>query len=387
MDREENEHCASEEALAAVEGKGALTAPSDLRPLPLPAELPDARSGRYYGEHGEVKVRYRRLENEYDEQAPSGLRPFPLPAELRNMIYDLCYGEQGDIKVMRRRTWEWLEKMKEADWEDYEVCLTSIQGNISCSCSCLSSQPNPFPTTFLAHLLVSKQYFDEAVQVWAQRKVFIFSSDLDGAFAAFATGTAAERHLLRSIRTLKVGGYFPSEDRTITSVLSLQYFPRPFSRSTLDFILDYTRDKSIRHDDFLEVAPKLMVDSWLKYRGMRSLTIQWRLLFFISVEHEEGWREEWWFRFYHQVQKLVNDMILQPREQTSATTRPWTFDCALKEAMAARDARHKFMPTPTPTPTVSDTDTIFPAPLEDSEIPSAEAELLRIALTLPLKIC
>lgn len=340
MDREENEHCASEQALAAVEGKGTLTAPSDLRPLPLPAEL-------------------------------------------RNMIYDLCYGEQGEIKVMRRRTWEWLEKMKEADWEDFEVCLTSIQENISCSCSCLSSQPNPFPTTFLAHLLVSKQYFDEAVQVWAQRKVFTFSSDLDGAFAAFATGTAAERHLLRSIRTVKVGGYFPSEDRTITSVLSLQYFPRPFSRSTLDFILDYIRHKSIRHDDFLEVAPKLMVDSWLKYRGMRSLTIQWRLLFFISVEHEGNWREKSLFRFYHQVQKLVNDMILQPREQTSATTRPWTFDCALKEAMAARDARHKSMPTPT----VSDTDTIFPAPLEDSEIPTAEAELLRIALTLPLKIC
>lgn len=131
MDREENEHCASEEALAAVEGKGTLTAPSDLRPLPLPAELPaelpDARSSRYYGEHGEVKVRYRRLENEYDtEQAPSGLRPFPLPAELRDMIYDLCYGEEREIKVRFRRDWRSSEKLR---GPDFVVCSTSIQGN------------------------------------------------------------------------------------------------------------------------------------------------------------------------------------------------------------------------------------------------------------------
>lgn len=131
MDREENEHRASEQALAAVEGKGTLTAPRDLRPLPLPAELPDARSGRYYGEHGEVKVRYRRLENEYDtEQAPSGLRPFPLPAELRDMIYDLCYGEQGDIKVRFRRDWRTSEKLREENkGKDFVVCSTSIQGN------------------------------------------------------------------------------------------------------------------------------------------------------------------------------------------------------------------------------------------------------------------
>lgn len=121
MDREENEHCASEQALAAVEGKGTLTAPSDLRPLPLPAELPDAR------EHGEVKVRYRRLENEYDtEQAPSGLRPFPLPAELRDMIYDLCYGEEREIKVRFRRDWRNSEKLR---GPDFVVCSTSIQGN------------------------------------------------------------------------------------------------------------------------------------------------------------------------------------------------------------------------------------------------------------------
>lgn len=134
MDREENEHRASEEALAAVEGNGTLTAPSDLRPLPLPAELPaelpDARSGRYYGEHGEVKVRYRRLENEYDEQAPSGLRPFPLPAELRNMIYDLCYGEEREIKVRFRRDWRSSEKLREENkGKDFVVCSTSIQGN------------------------------------------------------------------------------------------------------------------------------------------------------------------------------------------------------------------------------------------------------------------
>lgn len=126
MDREENEDRASEEALAAVEGKGTLTALRDLRPLPLPAELPDARSGRYYGEHGEVKVRYRRLENEYDEQAPSGLRPFPLPAELRDMIYDLCYGEEREIKVRFRRDWRSSEKLR---GPDFVVCSTSIQGN------------------------------------------------------------------------------------------------------------------------------------------------------------------------------------------------------------------------------------------------------------------
>lgn len=126
MDREENEHRASEQALAAVEGKGTLTAPSDLRPLPLPAELPDARSGRYYGEHGEVKVRYRRLENEYDtEQAPSGLRPFPLPAELRDMIYDLCYGEEREIKVRFRRDWRSSEKLREQnEAKDFVVCST-----------------------------------------------------------------------------------------------------------------------------------------------------------------------------------------------------------------------------------------------------------------------
>lgn len=136
MDREENEHRASEQALVAVEGKGTLIAPSDLRPLPLPAELPaelpDARSVRYYGEHGEVKVRYRRLENEYDtEQAPSGLRPFPLPAELRDMIYDLCYGEEREIKVRFRRDWRSSEKLREQnEAKDFVVCSTSIQGNI-----------------------------------------------------------------------------------------------------------------------------------------------------------------------------------------------------------------------------------------------------------------
>lgn len=133
MYRLENEYRASEQALVAVAGKGTLTAPSDLRPLPLPAELPDARSGRYYGEHGEVKVRYRRLDNEENtsEQAPSGLRPFPLPAELRDMIYDLCYGEERDIKVRFRRDWRSSEKLREQnEAKDFVVCSTSIQGNI-----------------------------------------------------------------------------------------------------------------------------------------------------------------------------------------------------------------------------------------------------------------
>lgn len=88
MDREENEHCASEEALAAVEGKGTLTAPRDLRPLPLPAEL-------------------------------------------RNMIYDLCYGEEREIKVRFRRDWRSSEKLREQnEAKDFVVCSTSIQGNI-----------------------------------------------------------------------------------------------------------------------------------------------------------------------------------------------------------------------------------------------------------------
>lgn len=117
MYRLENEYRASEQALVAVAGKGEL-----------PAELPDARSSRYYGEHGEVKVRYRRLENEDNtsEQAPSGLRPFPLPAELRDMIYDLCYGEEREIKVRFRRDWRNSEILR---GPDFVVCSTSIQGN------------------------------------------------------------------------------------------------------------------------------------------------------------------------------------------------------------------------------------------------------------------
>lgn len=174
-------------------------------------------------------------------------------------------------------------------------------------------------------------------------------------------------HLLRSIRSLKVSDIFAPGGRTIATMLSLQHVTVQIPEVILT-------------SDELEWWPNLIIESLLKYRGLRSLTLQLKHPCQGTTLQEAVWNTEW-DRFQLQLRESVNDIMLQPREQTSATRRPWTFDRALKEAMAARNARHGL--TPTPTLKIAPKRTITKAPLTDLKIPTTEAELLRIALTRP----
>lgn len=170
-------------------------------------------------------------------------------------------------------------------------------------------------------------------------------------------------HLLRSIRSLKVSDIFAPGGRTIATMLSLQHVTVQIPEVILT-------------SDELEWWPNLITESLLKYRGLRSLTLQLKHPCQGTTLQEAVWNTEW-DRFQLQLRESVNDIVLQPREQTSATRRPWKFDRALKEAMAARNARHM------PTLKIAPKRTITKAPLTDLEIPTTEAELLRIALTRP----
>lgn len=223
----------------------------------------------------------------------------------------------------------------------------------------------------MAFLLVSKQYFEEAIRVWARSKVFSFKTyyELD---TVLKTGNAIERHLLRHITSLVLDGGGTIIPEARRSMPALQHVtPPPWN----EFSFHYYIDKTIWHDDFsdVELAQHEDIKPFLTFRGLRSFTIRW------DDPHRDFKPEEKlrWERFQLQVKQLLDDVVLQPREKTEPTTPPWTLDQAFEEA---KQAKEKCLRS---SGFSEDQARLLAAPLSDDEVPETEKELLRLVLTRP----
>lgn len=223
-------------------------------------------------------------------------------------------------------------------------------------------------------LLVSKQYFEEAIRIWAQSKVFYI--DLAHKLNhVLDTGSAIERHLLRHIKSLRTSDRSSAHYKAIARMSSLQHV----TMAPLDeWWFHHDSEKSIWYDDFTdhELAKDRNIQVVLTYRGLRSLTCGW----------QEPYRE-WtpserskWESFKKQVQKLIDDVVSQPKEQTNATMPHWTFAQALEEASKAGQAT-KSLASSMSTPAVPAPQS--PTPLTDNEVPETETGLLRLFMTRP----
>lgn len=232
------------------------------------------------------------------------------------------------------------------------------------------SQPGVFPATFMGDLLVSKQYVDEAIRVWAQTKTFYFNRyyDVD---PVLDSGSAIERHLLRHIRSFVISDGELILPKPAIVMSSLQYVTMPFN----EMLFHCDIDKSIWHDNFtdLELVQDCQIAALLKFRGLRSLTVNWGRPIETSKPEEKAHGE----KFQLQVQSLVDDVVLQPREKMGATTSPWNFQHALTEAKKARNSGRSSMMKP------ADQAGQNATPLRDNEVPGTENELLRLFLTRP----
>ncbi|KAK5125225.1 hypothetical protein LTR85_000901 [Meristemomyces frigidus] len=103
-----------------------------------------------------------------------------LPPELRDIIYDLVYGEARQLRVQMRFMWKYEQ-------------------NIQKRYNRATHKATSFPDCVVSHLLVSKQYFDEAAHAYFRKKTLRIQcwSEL----ARFADGKSPVQRELASLVT------------------------------------------------------------------------------------------------------------------------------------------------------------------------------------------
>lgn len=195
------------------------------------------------------------------------------------------------------------------------------------------AQPTTFPESSLRHLLVNKQFFEEAACVWMQNKRFSIRNfgNLQRLLEAM---NAAERFLFRHMKSLCVGN-----SRAFVSAYRLPKLRCLVVKiDSLDFS---TREKEAWLDEFTdaELTSPHLLGSLCNFRGVQKLQIAWaepRSLTELKTKHIEQWQH-----LKAQVESLVRDIVTLPKERSDDPEANMSFGEALSKMRLASNQREK----------------------------------------------
>ncbi|KAI5361167.1 hypothetical protein Slin15195_G122800 [Septoria linicola] len=275
-----------------------------------------------------------------------------LPLEIRDTIFEILYGDRGTVRMMGRAYWLCQENSRKRSNRRRFV-------------------PKAFPNTIVHDLLVTKQYFEEAIRVWTKRKHFQFGSFLDFGFSV-SKGLGIDVLLTRNIRSIIVEAQCWDVGADFNALMPAL---RHITVNLTAISFHYDNEKCMWDDDFsdVELASHRNIAPFLECRGLRSFTINWRLLSKVLTTTEQAKVGV----FQAQVHRLVNDVVSQPRRSSWVSASHTTFRHALEEAR--RSKLEQTSATPPPEESSGEAD----GPLHDNDIPETEDALLRLFLTRP----
>lgn len=218
---------------------------------------------------------------------------------------------------------------------------------------------------------MNKQYFAESCHIWYRSKTFCFLSSRD--VACFANSEdPIQRYLFGSVAQLEL------LDTCLYSIALDELHSVPKLRSLVVRIPAYNIEgmfpgKKIPWLDAfsdIELAASYYVQQLLAIRGLRTIEFRWG----DSNEFKKPQHHVKWAAFKAQLETLVRDVVTQPREKEKSI-RTMTLDEALKAKKS--EVANKWQ-TPVAKAPPSET-----PPLSKTDIPTSEAEMLRLCLSRP----
>lgn len=235
------------------------------------------------------------------------------------------------------------------------------------------SKPSTFPTSSLGHLLINRQFFEEAATTWVRSKTFEFYStwSLKNFLEA---ANAVELYVFRQMRFVSFKNICRCPfSRVVPFLPSLQSLHLELDAS--EFLMCRDDDKVPWLDSFTdaEIISDDLFGPTCEVRGLKGAGIEW---VHESSSHRSS---EPWKQFKAQVKRLLQDITTSPRETTMTPVRPTTFDEALA-AFMARPPKAEKKANAAPN-MVAGSEQV--EPLKVADIPDTEDKMVRLFHTRP----
>lgn len=293
---------------------------------------------------------------------------FTLPLEIRDMIYELVYGGERTVKVVMRKEWQESERRQKMYLqEDFLVLILFDYSRMIL----ISFQPTPFAESPLGHLLVNKQYFEEACRVWIRNTTFCFDSEWT--MEKFVNcQDPIHRLTLHSVAKIISNDSIALEHiwkKKARDLQSLRSLSTPFSKSLLCSDIPNKRPWLCDYTD-VELASIGHLRSMLAFRGLRNLELRWPPF----EEARKPSDQHRLAQFKIQVQRLIDDVVTQPREESSTNLRTETLDEAFQQ-------RKDFTAAQLQQQLLEESKIVNALP--EREVPRSEEQMLRLCLTRP----
>ncbi|KAK3070791.1 hypothetical protein LTR53_009825 [Teratosphaeriaceae sp. CCFEE 6253] len=286
-----------------------------------------------------------------------------LPRELRDMIYSLAYSQSRKIKVMLRRGW--LSRETRRRRRD--------------RCDQSKVKPHIFPSSIVEALLVSKEYFDEALPQFFGDTTILLSTWQNLQNMAYPGGWV-EKHLLANIRSIDIDGNIYVDESHIESLTA---FPR---LAILGMTLGYSYFSTLGEDgechsdhdidlDDAKILQNPNTQAFTQIRGLRRIEIaklEWTHDLTAEGVAALG-------RNYDRAATIIRQQVMREHVLDPLASYPVGIADALE--MTKRDARPQEACKPAGLGTEAQQRAL--EPLEDAEVPETGNEFVQLFLSRP----